>query len=350
MEHDNTVPEAVSRRRAIAGMLGIPAALLGLISVEELTSLQAAIANSTTRNTPPSTTIIIQKYQQSLRLYWELYFTSSAYDLLDEITSSIRYLRTASSEASRHRDQLIELICRYDQLAGHITRDQRDYSTAFAYANRAVKTAMSIGSNELIASALLRRAFISFDQKNYADAMRDLDAALPYAKHTSTPLKGFILQVAGHAHGHLTTSSTDITQAMRLLDQAGSIARQSNLEDDQSFVKFNPGWYHSERAETLIALNRPNDALDELDRAEDLLGPSQPRRLAYINIFRARAYTQKGEFTIATALAESAFTTSRAVKSKHNISHIEEIYQQLSNSKYGNSPQLARLQYLLTSR
>ncbi len=137
---------------------------------------------------------------------------------------------------------------------------------------------------------------------------------------------------------------------MKLLDQAGNIARQGNLEDDQSFVKFNPSWYHNERAETLVALNRPNDALDELDRAEDLFGPSQPRRSAYINIFRAKAYTQKGEFTIAATLAEEALTVSKAIKSEYNISCIEEIYEQLNNSKYGNSPQLAKLRYLLTSR
>jgi tetratricopeptide (TPR) repeat protein len=242
------------------------------------------------------------------------------------------------------------LICRYHQLAGHIMREQEDFGDSFSHANRAVKIAKSTGNSELIASALLRRAFISFDKKDYASAIIDLDAALPYAKRSSAPLRGIILQVAGHAHAHITSSSTDVTQAMKLLDQAGSIARQGNLEDDQSFVKFNPGWYHSERAEALVALNRPNDALDELERAEELLVPGQPRRLAYINIFRAKAYTQKDEFAIATTLAEEAFSVSKAVRSEFNLSCIEEVYEQLSSSKYGNSPQLARLRHLLMSR
>lgn len=43
MEYDNTVPEAISRRRAIAAILGIPPMLLGLASVEVANQVQQVV-------------------------------------------------------------------------------------------------------------------------------------------------------------------------------------------------------------------------------------------------------------------------------------------------------------------
>jgi tetratricopeptide (TPR) repeat protein len=349
MEHDNTVPEAISRRRALAAMLNIPAVLLGLAPLEQLLTPQLATP-SISKKTSLDKTAVTQ-YQLSLRLYWELYFTSTAYDSVEDIKLWLRHLRTLASEVSGYqRQQLVELVCQYHQLTAHILRDQRDYSSAMNHANRAVKIAKSLGNNELIASALLRRGFISFDQGDFTTALVDLDTALPFAKYARAPLRGFIYQVAGHYHSHIQQSMADEIQAIKLLDQAGHIIRQGNLEDDQSFVRFNAGWYHTERAEALIAINRPSDALDELDRAERQLGPDQPRRRAHIDIFRAKAYLKQEDFSSAADLAEEAYIVSKAVKSELNIARISEICEQLNRSKHGNSPQVQRLKLMLASR
>lgn len=349
MEHDNTVPEAISRRRALASMLGIPPILLGLASFENITGLQPKSVETFTKKTtinPES----LNQYQQSLRLYWELYYSSTAYDMIEEIINSTRLLRSLASETSGYQhNQLIHLLGRYHQLVAHVLRDQQDYSTAFTYANRAVKIAQNTEDNELIASALLRRGLINFDQGNYTNALVDLDEAVRLAKNVRAPLKGFIFQIAGHTHAHIEGSNIDSMQAMSLLDQAGNIVHRGNLEDDQSFVKFGLGWYHQERAGAFLTMKRPSDALDELDRAEKLLGPDQPRRLAQINIFRSQAYFDKSDFSIATSIAEEALEVSKAVKSEHSITQIEDIYKQLATSKYGNSPQVGRLKHLLSS-
>jgi transcriptional regulator with XRE-family HTH domain len=348
MEHDNTVPESISRRRALANILSIPPILLGLASVDQIITPATAKAASTPVRNSIDVATTTSQYQQSLRLYWELYYSSSAYDMIEEIINSTRYLRALTNETTGYRqNQIIELLCQYHQLVGHVLREQKDYQAAFSHANRAVKIAKSTENTELIASALLRRGFISFDQDQITNALTDLDAALPFANHARAPLKGFILQVAGHCHAHVKGSNADRIQALNLLDKAGNIARQSRLEDDQSFVRFNLGWYQQERAEALIVLGRSSDALDELARAEKNLGPNQPRRIAYINILQAEAYLADGEPVVAAGCAEDAFNVSQSVSSEFNISRIQELYEKLKNSKHGDSPQIARLGHLL---
>src|SRR5579859_7385468 len=187
MEHDNTVPEAISRRKAIAEMLEIPKILLGVASVEHLAAPQTVTNIIRSAKVDPTT---LNQYKQSLRLYWELYHTSTAYNMMEEITRSLRNLRTLANETNGYQQtQVLTLFIQYDQLAAHILRDQRDYSAALAHANRAVTNAKNLDDSELIASALLRRGFVNFDQDRFAEARIDLDAALPFAKKARAPLK-----------------------------------------------------------------------------------------------------------------------------------------------------------------
>lgn len=342
MEHDNTVPEAISRRRILAAVLGIPTILLGLAHVEN-------------ENTPPEPinvrsakkinvgTRTLEQYQEILRLYWEVDYTSTASDSMDDIERWIRYLRNIAPEAGSNQQGVVELICRYHQLAAWIARDQCDYAKAFAHANRALKIAHSLENNELIAAALFRRGRTSLEQGNINAAIADLDAALPYAQHARAQLKGLILLAAGHAYAHNIQANSDEIQAMKLIDQASRIVRRGKLEDDESFVKLGTGRYHQDRAGALIAIGKYNDALDELSFADKGVSLDQTRRHAYIDVLRVQAYTSMGEFSIATSIAEQALSVSKAINSSINIARIREIHTQLSISTYGNSPQVGRL-------
>ncbi|MGB8344677.1 MAG: hypothetical protein WCD86_07320 [Ktedonobacteraceae bacterium] len=343
MEHDNIVPEAISRRRVLATILGIPTILLGLAHVEngntppEPINIKAAKKISIDART-------IEQYQEILRLYWEIDYTSTASDSMDDIGRWIRYLRNIAPESGSNQPSVLELLCRYHQLVTWIARDQRDYSTAFTHANRALKLARSLDNNELIAATLFRRGRTSLEQGDINAAIADLDAALPYAQHARAQLKGLVLLAAGHARAHAhTITSTDEIQAMMLLDQASRIVRRGKLEDDESFVKLSTGRYHQDRAGALIAVGKYNDALDELDLADRGVSPDQTRRHAYIDVLRGQTYAGMEEFPTAASIAEDALGVSKAIHSSINIARIKEIHDQLSTSKYGSSPQVGRL-------
>jgi tetratricopeptide (TPR) repeat protein len=348
MEHDNTVPEAISRRRALATILGIPPMLLGLATIESMIHVEPTRSQAAEKTRAKVDQTTIDQYNDFLRLYWELDYTSSARESQDDIRRWIRHLRALIPDAiDGQRRQLVDLLCRYDQLATWIARDQRDYGTAFGHSNRAVKFAQSTGNVELLAAALFRRGRTYLEQGDIASAVTDLDAALPYAQRARPQLRGLVLLAAGHAHAHAATSAGDIARALDLLDQAARIVRRGGLEEDESYVKLNTGRYHLDRAGALIALHRPEDAHDELDLAERGIGPEQTRRHAYINVLRAQAYADMREFQIAAAVAEDVVGSSRALHSSINIARLAETHHQLADSKYGNSPQIARLGALL---
>jgi tetratricopeptide (TPR) repeat protein len=267
---------------------------------------------------------------------------------MEDIARWIRHLRALVADAGEHRRQrIVELLCRYDQLATWIAHDQRDYPLAFGHANRAVKLATAAGNPELIAASLFRRGRTHLEQGDFAAAVADLDAALPHAQRARPQLKGLVLLAAGHARAHVAASATESLQAVAVLDQASRIVRRGGLEDDESFVKLSAGRYHLDRAGALLALRRPEDALDELSLADRGIGPDQTRRHAYINVLRAQAYTNMNEMSVATAAAEDALLVSKALKSGINVARIVSIHAQLSRSKYGNSPQVARLGAML---
>lgn len=65
----------------------------------------------------------------------------------------------------------------------------------------------------------------------------------------------------------------------------------------------------------LLALRRPEKALEELDDADRLTKIEQIRRHAYIDILRARAYFLKGAFDFATQLALGALQICLSIHS-----------------------------------
>jgi tetratricopeptide (TPR) repeat protein len=341
MEHDNQVPESISRRRAIALLLGIPPVLLGL-SFQQVSS----------HSVPAAPQLDLGNYNEILRLYWDLDYSSSAAERLADIQRWIRHLSAVAKEISDASvlSDIYALRARYHQLACWIFRDQREYAPALKHANAALKIARHLDDPELIAASLFRRGRTYLEQGILNQAIADLNDALPFAQRARPQLRALVLLAAGHARAHLAPSSQERSQAIQLLDSAGRIIRRGDLAEDESFVKLNPGRYHIDRAGAMIELQRYEDALDELELAEKGIGPDQPRRLTYINIMRATAYARQGEMMSAISLAEDALATSRALRSAINIARIAEIQHFLEQGKFGSAPQIRRLRLALDAK
>ncbi|HEY4388413.1 MAG TPA: hypothetical protein VGN34_28510, partial [Ktedonobacteraceae bacterium] len=351
MENNNESLDSISRRRALAFILGIAPALLGLDSLHYTADVDAAHLSKQVVAPWHLEMVLINRFRESLPFYWNSYYTSTLLDPMKEISELLRDLSATLLEArGMQKQQGLELLTRYYQLASTIARDQCNYHGAFFYANRAVKLARGLENNELMASSLLRRSFISFEQENFEAALIDLNAACPYARSARSPLKGLVFQVAGHVHAHLSQSISEQKKALAMLDDAGQLAYAGPYEEDENFVRFSADWHHVERAEAFLALRKPDDALRELDiAASGLMHDGQARRLAHLDIYRAKAHIYKTEFADATAYALSALTVSKAIQSNIKVSLIFGLYQQLKGSTYAHSPDVARLGLLLRS-
>src|SRR5260370_10382765 len=112
MEHDNTVPESISRRRALATILGIPPILLGLASVENVATASETTSATRVTKKPSIDVATLEQYHEFFRLYWELDYTSTAQESIDTMWRWIRHLRNIAPNAGGSQQLGIELMCR----------------------------------------------------------------------------------------------------------------------------------------------------------------------------------------------------------------------------------------------
>jgi transcriptional regulator with XRE-family HTH domain len=107
MEHDNTVPESISRRRALATILGIPPILLGLASIENGAATPEHKINTEAPRKLSIDTATLSQYNEILHLYWELDYNGTAQESIKDIEHWIRHLRSIAPEA-RGNQQLVD--------------------------------------------------------------------------------------------------------------------------------------------------------------------------------------------------------------------------------------------------
>jgi tetratricopeptide (TPR) repeat protein len=358
MERTNAVPLDITRRRIIAQILSIPPVLLGLS--DGLAKVPLAMMDTPQMATRLSKQTTLQKhvldeYQQSLVQYFAGYYHRHGQAALDDVGFATQELATLLSYArEQNRITGTTLISRYHQFAVNIAREQRNYDLALAHAQKAIKRAeevhLSNPNSDLMTIALLRRGLAGFEQHITSSGQESLssivpyvDAAISHAEHAIPLMNGFASLEWGLVHAYTVRSETEKTQVMHRLDQGYKYVSHYRVEDDENFLKFSPGWYHLTRAEALIALKMYVDALGDLELAEEATPVTLPRRFAYIDALRAKAYIGLREYPMALSFAEDALKGSQAVKSEFNIARIIQIVQQLEESSYGGAGDVMQL-------
>jgi hypothetical protein len=125
----------------------------------------------------------------------------------------------------------------------------------------------------------------------------------------------------------------------------GSIIRANHQEQDPHLLKLDLDCYHLYKGAALIGVGWNKEANEELNLINGF--PDYRLRQVYYDILQAQAYTNRGMYEVATQLLEFALTIAQEVNSVVNIGRIVNIFQQLQQSSYKDSPDVARIDYLL---
>ncbi|QBD78742.1 hypothetical protein EPA93_23255 [Ktedonosporobacter rubrisoli] len=357
MEKNNTIPTDITRRRVLAGILGIPYALLGLHeSLEKLPLTQALdhTPKPVNRNSKQQSLdhYSIEEHQQALKLYFDGYYHRHGQAALDDVAYTTQNLAALLANTNaNNREPGLALLSRYHQFGTNAAREQQNYEHALLHADKAIQYARSQAKPDadLLVISYYRRGITFFEQGITHEAAQwgaiqkaqpDIDIALSYAQ-TATPLmKGFIALEWGLVQAHTATTATDKSLVMKRLDQSYNNLSVSQLEDDPNFVRFSPGWYYLTRAEALIAMGMFSESLGELEIAEEVTPINLPRRFAYLDALRARAYLGMNDLDEAVTYVKSAFNASQAVKSEYNLARLANIQQDLEKSKHGRDREI----------
>jgi transcriptional regulator with XRE-family HTH domain len=371
MERSNEVPNDITRRQALVRILQIPPILLGLGSLEVVTHNQSAQMQVPSALT--STSLDLEWYGKEARMLWQLHYAQTAQDALNDLFNYIQTLvpfyQDAKGSLAR---RLSELLNSYYRLVATILRDRGQFEKAYFFANESVLMASAMGKDAYasqITSASqytrgvvnfawgvfgprVKQGIISFHKEKIEAALLDFEQASTYA---SPQLKGIIFSEMARAKALVAGSSTDITIALKLLEQAEKFLNTDSQDDFYTQILVNGDFKGLDkkrlilgRAKTFMAMKRPGKALDEFSELEMLHEGSQhTRRRGWAEMLSAQTAFDLGDFSSATDKALSALSSCQEANSITHLARINELHSQLLHSPYKNNSEVRRLGKLL---
>nr|BBH95053.1 hypothetical protein KTA_32520 [Thermogemmatispora argillosa] len=362
MENRSDYLDSSRRRRMLSAILGIPPHLLGLAtqrppSADHLASPPPALLLPSDANEEP----LLATYQ---RLQAELYAefrTSRQPALLTRALRRFTYLKRLAP-LIRHdlRGECLRLSFNYAQLVADGLTDLYGMATALPFIKLCLTVARSWEALDspgpqphsrvhldLLANALIGQAIAHFELGEPESARRHAEEALERVAQTCPSVKRFVLEEAAHILAHLARDEPERKQALTLIDQAGHLLSAASADDDPYFLAADLGYYHLNRARTLLALGQARQALGELDQASQHIEPLFVTRRLFILIYRALAHLELKEYEIATSLAVQAASNAREVNARRALVYLCLLYQRLKASPYASRPATARLGWLL---
>ena len=351
------------RRQFLSKLFNIPPILLGIFTIEQVNrmlesegkgfAVSLAPAGPSHALTRSNSTLVTRKesidpkeYDKLIVSLWDTNNIGTAYgSIADTLLTIDAFYRELPHVIDEERPHLQELLCNYHQFVANLFRDQEKFNTAISHLDKALYFANVLNKDELKALVLHRRG-ITWQEAGFFDkAIKDYQDARQYEKGLPSNLNGVILLGASlsGAKGAQTQEAQDA--AILLCDRVGNIIRNNQKEEDPYSLKLDLNRYHLDKSAALIAVGRNKDALRELKLVRS--GPKQLRRQAYHGVLEAQAYANLGKYERAGELAEFALLIAQQIDSKVNIARVVRIYQQLLESSYKRSPDVARLDYLL---
>ena len=343
------------RRHFLSEILGIPPILFGIITLDEIQNLverAQKVNNSVTIVSTPKRTgvklvVDVEEYREKIVSYWKTDNTSTAYSTLADTQLRIDALYRELPHVRNEQPQLQELLFEYHQFVANLHRDQQNYAGSIEHLDKALLFAEHLDKAELKARVHYSQGYISYSAHRIDDALCDFNAARQYENklpdYLNGPTRMYIGEVA--AKSVKQDRKTKQKSALPLLDSGGKMARSHEGKENPYFIDFSLDRYHLTKASALIAIGMNQDAIDELELVNS--GSPYLRRNVYKDILLAQASINKGQYSEGISSAESALDIVLEIDSKVNLTRIMKIYHQLQKSPYKNSPDVARLGYLL---
>jgi tetratricopeptide (TPR) repeat protein len=189
-----------------------------------------------------------------------------------------------------------------------------------------------------------RKGNILYLANRIEDAVLDFERAWQFEKKLPNNFRGSILLEAGRAKARNAKTKKDRKKVIDEIDLVGQIIRASYNEEDPHLFKLDLDCYHGYKSDALVAIGWNKEAIEELKLIK---GSQYPLRQIACDILQAQAYVNIGEYSEAAKLTEPALLTAQELNSELNIARIVGLFQQLKQSSYKDSADVARLEYLL---
>jgi hypothetical protein len=179
------------------------------------------------------------------------------------------------------------------------------------------------------------------------EALLDFKKAEQYERTLPSCLRCPILMFSGLTRAIEAKKKKDEQgkkTALLLVDRGGHLVRATQNWENPYFIGVSLNRYHGVKSSAWMALGENEKAKDELKLMKNY-GNVHGR--VHYDISLAQAYANLGDYAEAASLAEYSLQIAQELNSEISIARITAIFQQLQQSSYKNSPDVARLEYLL---
>lgn len=321
----------IHRRKALAIILGIPAALLNIEKLERLSeqstlSLHPAMLNS---------------LRNDIQSRWQTYYSSSNQITEEGLLEQIEILEQLADDEKGDTKKIACLLSQSYQLAGTLARDDFKYSRAKKYFRDALHFARTAQSPDLISSSIARHALVLLRQGRIDDALLMYSEAVDQAKKAQPIVRSYIN--SGLAEVLARKGLRD--DCYRRLDLAESFinARDISPSDDLAFVHLTIQSLQDKRGECYVLSGQPRKGIEYLQTAERFLDRTLSRVHCRLLLQQSEAFLAAGEPDTCVAYAIEGLQLARMLGSAGNINWASEIHDKLLASPWKNEPVIGKL-------
>lgn len=323
--------QSMTRRKALAVILGIPAALLNL---EEGVLISR-------RGRTPLQEWMIDSLEDGTRSRWHLYYTSSSAVTEEGLLKQIETLEQLADERSGDQRRLYRVLAQNYQLAGSLARDQFHYGMAKKYFREAQRLAEEGQSVDLAAAAVARQGLALLRQERVSEAVEIYAASAGLAKPAQAQIKAYVY--AGYAEALARTKQS--RECYYFLDQAQHLLEHSSLvpQEDLAYVHLTPQSVADTSGECAVLLGEPRRGLEYLQAAFKQLDPTMSRRRCRLFFQQAEAHLAAGHLDRGISYALKGLQLAQALQSYESTNWAAEIHARLKESRWRYEPLVGEL-------
>ncbi len=322
----------INRRKALAIVLGIPAALLNIDTLEKLSERSIGLLKP----------VMLKGFEDSIQSRWQLYYSSSNQATREGLIDQIEMLEQLADIGGVDERRLARILSQHYQLAGNLARDDFKYRRARNYLRDALDFAREAQSPDLIATSVTRHAVVLLRQQREDDALRLCYEARDLASSAQPIVRGYIYSVLAESLARQGLQD-ECYRSLDLAEKFFERARGSSLEDDLAFVRLTVQSLQDKRGECYVLSGQPWKGIEYLQVAEKLLDRNLQRDYCRLLFQQAEAFLAAGEPDICVEYAIEGLQLARTIGSPGNINWASEIHEKLLASSWRNEPVVGRL-------
>ena len=325
----------IKRRNLLVGLLGIPAASMGLgVDVHPVAASLALNEDD------------MNFFESNLEMRWNIYHTGGTTRASQGLDTWLRKVEAFAKEVQSGvwGGRVRALLVSSYQLQGSICRDLMHYEKAHTAYKQSFVAAKELNDKELMASVLARRGVTYIQQQKSVDAIPFLIEALRLTDGIGLPyLRGYIFQALSEAYAmsyQAQNTWRSIELAERALERKGTVLERSNCQSNTTSVM-------AQKGVDAVLLHDNDRAIVLIDKALIKYDPTLIRGRARLVAQKAEAYYGIGDIEMCTMTATEAWTLACSVGSSKTCARIQNLYGTLKTSVWKKESSVLHLGALL---